>query len=43
LKSDFVAIKTAARVDPTLYYLNDGIILNKWAIGNWSNAIQQLK
>lgn len=42
-KSDFVAIKTAARVDPTLYYLNDGVILNKWAIRNWDNAIQQLK
>jgi uncharacterized membrane protein YphA (DoxX/SURF4 family) len=43
LKSDFVAIKTAARVDPTLYYLNDGVILNKWAIRNWDNAKQQLK
>jgi uncharacterized membrane protein YphA (DoxX/SURF4 family) len=43
LKSDFVAIKTAARVDPTLYYLNDGVIVNKWAIGKWNKALKQIK
>jgi uncharacterized membrane protein YphA (DoxX/SURF4 family) len=43
LKSDLVAIKTAARVDPTLYYLNDGVITNKWPITHWNKAINQLK
>ena len=31
-KSDFVAIKTAARVDPTVYLLNDGTIQGKCAL-----------
>ncbi len=32
MKSDYVAIKTAARVDPTLYFLKDGTILDKFAL-----------
>jgi hypothetical protein len=32
MKSDYVAIKTAARVDPTLYYLENGTIVSKSAL-----------
>ena len=32
MKSDYVAIKTAARVDPTLYFLKDGTIVDKFAL-----------
>lgn len=34
LKSDFVAIKTAARVDPTLYLLENGTIKGKSALAD---------
>ncbi|MFZ9660662.1 MAG: BT_3928 family protein [Chitinophagaceae bacterium] len=32
MSSDFVAIKTAARVDPTIYILEKGVIVGKWAL-----------
>jgi uncharacterized membrane protein YphA (DoxX/SURF4 family) len=37
-KSDFVAIKTAARADPTLYLIKNGTILNKWSYANFDKA-----
>jgi hypothetical protein len=43
LKSDFVAIKTAARVDPTIYLLDDGKILEKWALADEKKLISYLK
>jgi len=38
MKSDFVAIKTAARVDPTLYLLDNGTIVAKWALRDAEEA-----
>jgi uncharacterized membrane protein YphA (DoxX/SURF4 family) len=43
MKSDFVAIKTAARVDPTLYLLEDGYIVDKWALPDAEKAYDILK
>lgn len=42
MKSDFVAIKTAARVDPTLYLLNNGTIVSKWALSDAEASIEYL-
>jgi len=42
LKCDATAIKTAARVDPTLYLLKRGIILNKWGYADFGNAITEI-
>ncbi len=35
---DAVAIKTAARANPTLYLLKDGTIQNKWAFADMKKA-----
>jgi uncharacterized membrane protein YphA (DoxX/SURF4 family) len=43
MKSDFVAIKTAARVDPTVYFLSDGNILGKWALQDAVKQTDQFK
>lgn len=43
MKSDLVAIKTAARVDPTLYLLRDGTITGKWAIANLDKAVSFIR
>jgi uncharacterized membrane protein YphA (DoxX/SURF4 family) len=43
LKCDFVAIKTAARADPTLYLLHQGTIINKWSYVDFDNAYNYLK
>jgi hypothetical protein len=46
LKCDFVAIKTAARADPTLYLIKKGDIINKWSYANFDDAaafVQTLK
>lgn len=42
LKSDFVAIKTAARVDPTVYLLENGTIKGKWALADASKLFTML-
>ena len=42
MKSDLVAIKTAARVDPTIYFLVDGTIREKWALSDLDKAIDYL-
>ena len=42
LKSDFVAIKTAARVDPTIYLLEDGVIREKWALADKPKLVTYL-
>ncbi|MEO5593203.1 MAG: BT_3928 family protein [Chitinophagaceae bacterium] len=39
---DAVAIKTAARANPTLYLLKDGIIQNKWAFANFEKAYKEI-
>lgn len=38
LKCDFVAIKTAARANPTIYLLNQGNIINKWSYADFDKA-----
>jgi len=42
LKCDATAIKTAARVNPTLYLLKHGVIVNKWAGADFDNAILEI-
>jgi len=39
---DAVAIKTAARANPTLYLLKDGIIINKWAFADFEKAYEKI-
>lgn len=43
MKSDLVAIKTAARVDPTLYLLEGATIKGKWAFKDIESAFKTLK
>lgn len=46
LKCDFVAIKTAARADPTLYLIRKGDIINKWSHADFDKAatfVQNIK
>jgi len=40
---DAVAIKTAARANPTLYLIKDGNIKGKWAYADFKNALQQIQ
>jgi uncharacterized membrane protein YphA (DoxX/SURF4 family) len=40
LKCDATAVKTAARADPTLYLLKNGIIIDKWGYADFGNAIE---
>lgn len=39
-KSDLVAVKTAARSNPTIYKIQQGVILNKWGRADLKKAIQ---
>lgn len=43
MKSDYVAIKTAARVDPTLYVIWDGSIVDKRALADADDLFDVLK
>jgi uncharacterized membrane protein YphA (DoxX/SURF4 family) len=43
LKCDFVAIKTAARANPTIYLLKKGTILNKWSYVLFDDAAKALE
>jgi len=40
---DAVAIKTAARANPTLYLLKDGTIQHKWAYADFAKAYEVIK
>ena len=42
-KCDFTAIRTAARVNPTLYLLQKGRILSKWSYKESGKAISEIK
>jgi uncharacterized membrane protein YphA (DoxX/SURF4 family) len=42
LKCDATAIKTAARVNPTLYFIKGALIINKWAGADFEKAIVNL-
>ncbi len=39
LKCDATAIKTAARANPTMYLIRNGVIINKWSYADFENAI----
>ncbi len=39
---DATAVKTAARVDPSLYLLKKGTILDKWSYANFNQALRPL-
>jgi hypothetical protein len=39
-KSDLVAVKTAARSNPTIYKIQQGVILNKWGRADLLKSIQ---
>jgi uncharacterized membrane protein YphA (DoxX/SURF4 family) len=39
LTCDVTAIRTAARVNPTLYLLKRGVVLNKWSYADFSQAL----
>ena len=42
LKCDFVAIKTAARANPTLYLLQEANIVNKWSYAEFDKVEEEL-
>ncbi len=39
MRGDLVAIKTAARVDPTIYLLKDGTIEGKWSYASFKKVV----
>jgi uncharacterized membrane protein YphA (DoxX/SURF4 family) len=43
MQSDLVAIRTAARVDPTIYLLENATIIGKWALADMDGALKELK
>jgi len=42
LKCDATAIKTAARANPTLYLLKNGVILHKWSYADLERALPEI-
>jgi hypothetical protein len=42
LKCDATAIKTAARANPTLYLLKNGVILRKWSYADLGQALPEI-
>jgi hypothetical protein len=43
LNCDFTAIRTAARSNPTLYYMKQGIVAGKWSYANFDEALEALR
>ncbi|ULQ57632.1 DoxX family protein [Flavihumibacter rivuli] len=43
LRSDAVAVKTAARTDLTLYLMNDGAVVNKWALADAAKSLVAIR
>jgi len=43
LNCDFTAIRTAARSNPTLYYMKQGIVAGKWSYANFDKALEVLR
>jgi uncharacterized membrane protein YphA (DoxX/SURF4 family) len=43
LECDFTAIRTAARTNPCLYYLEKGVVKGKWSYRKMKAAIQMIK
>jgi uncharacterized membrane protein YphA (DoxX/SURF4 family) len=42
-KSDYTAIRTAARTNPCLYLLKMGTVVNKWSYKKMNNALTEIK
>jgi len=42
LTCDATAIKTAARANPTMYLIKNGVIFDKWGYADFENAIGSL-
>ena len=42
LQCDVTAIKTAARVNPTLFLLKQGTIINKWSYADFENSLGEI-
>ena len=43
LNCDFTAIRTAARSNPTLYYMKQGIVAGKWSYANFDEALESIR
>jgi uncharacterized membrane protein YphA (DoxX/SURF4 family) len=43
LKCDFTAIRTAARATPTLYYIRQGTVSEKWSYADFKKAVSAIK
>jgi len=43
LSCDFTAIRTAARSNPTLYLLNNGVVRDKWSYANFDEAAKAIE
>ena len=43
LNCDFTAIRTAARSNPTLYYIKQGTVAGKWSFANFDEALEAIR
>lgn len=43
LKCDYTAIRTAARANPSLFLIKNGVILDKWSYKNMKQVIEKLE
>lgn len=43
LNCDFTAIRTAARSNPTLYYIKQGTVAGKWSYANFEEALEAIR
>jgi len=43
LNCDFTAIRTAARSNPTLYYIKQGNVAGKWSYANFDEALESIR
>jgi hypothetical protein len=43
LSCDFTAIRTAARANPTLYYMKQGTVAGKWSYANLDEALEAVR
>jgi predicted transcriptional regulator len=41
--NDNTVVKTAARTDPTMYYLEKGTVINKWGKQSFNKAVTYIK
>jgi hypothetical protein len=43
LRSDATGIRTAARVNPTLYFIKNAVVIHKWSYKKMNEVISQIK